>query len=283
MNRSIIIKRMLKNKFFITGVILTIFLLVATFGSSLFVQFNAEESSLAQRLVGPDLSQGLKGHIFGTDALGRDVFTRILVGGQYSLAIAFIVTVLRLILGTALGLIAGYSKHSFVDTIIMRACDVFLSLPSMIIALAIIAILGVNIRNLVIVLVLTGWMQYTRVTRNNVRVIRNQEYIRASIAFGASNRHILIRQILPNVTTPLIILASQGMGSVVLVESGLSYLNLGIQAPTPSWGNMIADGRLYLQTSPWLMVAPGIALLITAVAFNCLGDGLRDVLDPKGL
>ncbi len=283
MDKKLLFRRMRKNKFFVVGVILTVLLLLVTFLAPLYVQFDPEKSSLAERLVGPDWGQGLKGHLFGTDAMGRDVFTRILVGGRYSLLITFVVTALRVIIGTVLGLIAGYTSRKAVDSIIMRTCDIFLSLPSLIVALAIIAVMGANIRNLVIVLTLTDWMQFCRVIRNNVRVIRGQEYIKASTAFGASHAHILFKQILPNVTTPLIVLASQSIGSVVLVESGLSYLNLGIQPPTPSWGNMIADGRLYLQTSPWLMVAPGIALLITAIAFNCLGDGLRDVLDPKTL
>lgn len=283
MDKKLLFRRMRKNKFFVVGAILTVFLLLVTFLAPLYIQFNPEASSLGERLIGPDWSQGLKGHLFGTDALGRDVFTRIIVGGQYSLTIAFVVMIFRLVLGTTLGLIAGYTNNKAVDSIIMRACDVFLSLPSLIMGLAIIAVLGASIRNLIIVLTITDWMEYCRVIRNNVRVIRSQEYIKASTAFGASHFHILFRQILPNVATPMIVLASQSVGAVVLVESGLSYLNLGIQPPTPSWGNMIADGRLYLQTSPWLMVAPGIALLLTAIAFNCLGDGLRDVLDPKTL
>ena len=283
MDKKLLLRRMRKNKFFVVGTILTVFLLLAVFLAPLYIRFSPDKSSLAERLVGADWSKGLNGHLFGTDAMGRDVFTRILIGGRYSLIIAFIVTFFRVIIGTVLGLIAGYTNNRTVDTVIMRACDVFLSLPSLIVALAIIAVMGTSIRNLVIVLIVTDWMQYCRVIRNNVRVIRSQEYVRASTAFGASHAHILFKQILPNVTTPLLVLASQGIGSVVLVESGLSYLNLGIQPPTPSWCNMIADGRLYLQTSPWLMIAPGIALLLTAIAFNCLGDGLRDVLDPKTL
>lgn len=283
MNRDLLLKRMRKNKFFVTGVILTVFLLVVCFTSPLYIQFNPKASSLSERLQKPDVSKGFKGHILGTDALGRDVFSRLVTGGRDSLMIAFSVVLLRFALGTILGLIAGYSRLKWVDTLIMRTTDVFQALPSLIMAIAIIAVLGTGIKNLIIVLVFTGWVSYCRVVRNNVRVIRNQEYVHASVAFGASHWHILLHEILPNVSTPLIVLISQEIGMVVLAESGLSYLNLGIQAPAPSWGNMISDGRLYLQTSPYLMIAPGIALLLTAIAFNSVGDGLRDILDPRTL
>lgn len=191
MDKKLLFRRMRKNKFFVVGVILTVLLLLVTFLAPLYVQFDPEKSSLAERLVGPDWGQCLKGHLFGTDAMGRDVFTRILVGGRYSLLIAFVVTALRVIIGTVLGLIAGYTSRKAVDSIIMRTCDIFLSLPSLIVALAIIAVMGANIRNLVIVLTLTDWMQFCRVIRNNVRVIRGQEYIKASTAFGASHAHAL--------------------------------------------------------------------------------------------
>lgn len=177
---------------------------------------------------------------------------------------------------------AGY-LGGIVDTIIMRICDIFLAMPQMILAVALMAILGNNIYNLIFVLTLTGWMQFTKVTRNEVMVMKNQEFVKASIVAGGHGGHIMLTQILPNVTTSIIIQASQKFGLTILVESALSFLNLGIPAPTASWGNMIANGREYLTVAPWMALAPGIALMIAVLAFNFLGDGLRDVLDTKRL
>ena len=179
-----------------------------------------------------------------------------------------------------LGIVAGYFGKA-VDTIIMRICDVFLAIPNLILAIAIMAVLGSKISNLIAVLVFSGWVNYCKVIRNNVRVIKNQEFIHASRVLGAGHLHIMFRQIFPNVTTNLIIIGSQKVGQTILVEAALSFLSLGIQPPTPSWGNMISNGRTFLMVNPWLVLVPGIALMLTVLAFNFLGDGLRDVLDPK--
>ena len=165
--------------------------------------------------------------------------------------------------------------------IIMRACDIMMAIPNLVLAIAVMAILGPNIFNLIIVLIITSWVQYCKVTRNNVMVIKNIEFVKASQVLGAGKGHIMFRQIFPNVTTQLIILISQQFGWTILTEASLSFLSLGVQPPTPSWGNMIADGRNYLITSPWLVFAPGIALMTTVQAFNFLGAGHRDVMDPK--
>ena len=214
--------------------------------------------------------------------MGRDIFTRLLIGGRYSLMISVSVVIISLVLGVLLGIMAGY-LGGIVDTIIMRICDIFLAMPQMILAVALMAILGNNIYNLIFVLTLTGWMQFTKVTRNEVMVMKNQEFVKASIVAGGHGGHIMLTQILPNVTTSIIIQASQKFGLTILVESALSFLNLGIPAPTASWGNMIANGREYLTVAPWMALAPGIALMIAVLAFNFLGDGLRDVLDTKRL
>ena len=187
---------------------------------------------------------------------------------------------LQVVVGTILGILAGYFG-GIVDAIIMRACEVFLAIPNLILAIAIMAILGPSLVNLIAVLTFSGWVNCCKVTRNNVRVIKNQEFVKASRALGAGGFHIMFRQIFPNVTTHIIILASQRIGMTIIIEAALSFLQLGIQPPTPSWGNMIAAGRMYMTTQPWLVFAPGIALMIAALAFNFLGDGIRDVLDPK--
>lgn len=276
-----VLKRALHDKFFVTGAILLIFTLVVTFISPYLVQFDPTTTSLIERLQGPEwFSEGMQGHILGTDSLGRDVFTRLLMGGKYSLMIAACAVFLQVIIGTVLGILAGYMGGA-VDSVIMRACDVFLTIPNLILAIAIMAVLGPSVGNLIAVLAISGWVRYCKVTRNNVMVVKKQEFVSASRVLGGSSFHIMFSQIFPNVTTSLIILASSRFGNAILVEAALSYLNIGIPAPTASWGNMIADGRSYLSTCPWLVFAPGIALMITVLAFNFLGDGLRDILDPK--
>ena len=281
MNKDILFRRMRRNPFFVVGFTLALGVLLICFFSPLFVVYDAEMSSLSERMMAPEwFAKGFEGHILGTDQLGRDVLTRLLTGGTASLLIAAAAVLLQVLVGSILGIIAGY-VGGIADKIIMRACDVFLAFPNIILAIAVMAVMGTSVLNLIAVLTISGWVRYCKVVRNNVMVVKKQEFVSASKVLGASNFHIMFKQILPNVTTPIIILASSRFGNAILVEATLSFLNLGIPAPTPSWGNMIADGRSYLATCPWLVLAPGIALMITVLAFNFLGDGLRDVLDPK--
>ncbi len=281
MDRKIIIQRMLKSKFFMVGAITAVLIIILSVFSPLIVQFDPITNNLKDRLIAPEfLSNGLKGHVLGTDDAGRDVFSRLLLGSRYSLFIAAVVVTCAGIIGTILGAIAGYF-NGVVDSIIMRTCDIMMAIPNLVLAIAVMAILGPSMFNLIIVMIITTWVQYCKVTRNNVMIMKNQEFVKASIVMGASHRHIMFKQIFPNVTTQLIILISQQFGWTILQEASLSFLSLGVQPPTPSWGNMIADGRNFLITSPWLVFAPGIALMITVLAFNFLGDGLRDILDPK--
>ena len=281
MNKKILFSRMLKSKFFMVGAVVAIFIILMSVFSPVIVKFNPITNSLRERLIPPQyLSQGLTGHVFGTDDFGRDIFSRLLLGSRYSLFIAAVVVSAAALLGTILGALSGYLGGA-VDMVIMRLCDIMMAIPNLVLAIAVMAILGPNMFNLVIVLIVTSWVQYCKVIRNNVMVCKHAEFVKASQALGASNFHIMFRQIFPNVTTPLIILISQQFGWTILTEASLSFLSLGIQPPTPSWGNMIADGRNYLITNPWMVFAPGVALMITVLAFNFLGDGLRDVLDPK--
>ena len=280
MSKKLILQRMLRSKFFMTGAIAALIVLLFTFIGPALTPFNPESNSMLERLTPPDFSKGLNGHIFGTDELGRDIFARLVYGARYSLAIAAVTLFFSVLLGVVLGVVAGYFG-GIVDTVIMRLTEVFMSLPSLVLAIAIVAVLGANIPNLIIVLVLTGWTGTCKIARNNVLVQKNMDYIHASQVMGASQSHIMFTQILPNILTPLIITASQHFGMIILMESSLSFLSLGIQQPTPSWGNMIAGGRTFLTICPWMVIAPGAALMVTVLAFNFLGDGLRDVLDPK--
>ena len=281
MDKKIIVSRMLHSKFFMVGAITALFIILLSVFSPVIVQYDPITNNLPERLLAPEyFSRGLQGHLFGTDEAGRDIFSRLLLGSRYSLTIAGIVVLVAAFIGTVLGAISGYFG-GVVDTVIMRACDIMMAIPNLVLAIAVMAILGPNIFNLVIVLIITSWVQYCKVTRNNVMVVKNIEFIKASQVLGASKAHIMFTQIFPNVTTQLIILISQQLGWTILTEASLSFLSLGVQPPTPSWGNMIADGRNFLITNPWLVFAPGIALMVTVLAFNFLGDGLRDVLDPK--
>ena len=280
MDRKIIINRMKHNPFFLIGMLVIIFLILVCFLSPLYVQFDPTKSDVTNKFQAPDFSQGLAGHILGTDNMGRDVFTRLVVGGRISLTIAFVVVALQISIGLVLGLVSGYFG-GFVDVVVMRLCEIVLSIPQLILAIAIMSVMGASMGNLIFVMVFGGWVHVCKVTRNNVRVLKGQEFVHASIVLGAKNPHIIFTQILPNVLTQIFIVGSQRFGEAILTEASLSFLNLGITAPNPAWGNMIAAGRTYMATYPWMVIAPGIALMLAVLSFNFLGDGLRAVLDPK--
>lgn len=277
MSRKIVLDRMRRSKFFVIGAVFVVLIVAVAMLAPALSPYDPIANSLTERLNAPSGS-----HVLGTDELGRDVFSRLLEGARASLGIAAAVVFMQVVLGTTLGLIAGY-LGGVLDTVIMRLCDIFLALPSMLVAIAIMSVLGANTLNLIIILTLTGWVQFCRLTRNNVLVIRGQEFVQASRALGASKLHIMFTQVIQNVTTPIIVMASQKFGFIISMEATLSFLSLGIQPPAPSWGNMISAGRSFIATCPWLVFAPGIALMVTVLAFNFLGDGLRDVLDPKKL
>ncbi|NCB62531.1 MAG: ABC transporter permease [Clostridia bacterium] len=275
MSRQELFRRMRKSNFFVIGAILVLAIIVMALLAPWISPHDPTQSVLSMRLKPPQ-----PGYLLGTDALGQDILSRLMVGSRVSLLISFSVVILTAIIGTALGIIAGFFG-GVVDTIIMRISDIQVSIPPMILAVAVMAVLGNSTFNLIAVLVFTRWVQYARVVRGNVMMLRNKEFISASKVLGSSKVRIMFTQILPNVLTSLIIVASQEFGRTILTESSLSFLGLGVPPPAPSWGVMIAEGREYLSTSPWVVIAPGIALMIAVLAFNFLGDGVRDVLDPK--
>ena len=274
-------RRMWKSKFFMVGAVTIGLLLVLCFLSPYFVTHDAYTSNLGMRLVAPQwFSEGLDGYILGTDAQGRDVLTRLLVGGRYSLMVSIATVAITAVIGVTLGIISGYFG-GWVDTVIMRFAEVQSAIPTMILAIAVISVLGNTTPNLIAVLVITRWITYTRMVRGQVLSIRRNEFISAAKVLGASQLRIMFKEILPNVVTVMIIQISMGFGEIILTESSLSFLGLGIPAPNPSWGGMIADGREYLSLCPWVVICPGVVLMIAVLGFNFLGDGLRDVLDPK--
>lgn len=280
MNRHELFRRMRKSKFFMVGAVMVILLAATAFLAPVLSPHDPLQINLRLRLNPPDFTSGWSEHPLGNDALGRDVLSRLLHGNTVSLQIAVTVVVLTFIIGTILGVVAGFFG-GVVDTVIMRIGDVQLSIPQLIFAIAIMAVLGGSMFNLIMVLVINGWVAFARLVRSSVMMIRNTEYVNASRALGASNIRIMFVQILPNVMTSLIIVTSQEFGRIILMEAGLSFIGLGVPPPAPTWGGMIAQGREYLATSPSVVLIPGIALMIAVFAFNFLGNGLRDVLDPK--
>jgi peptide/nickel transport system permease protein len=219
-------------------------------------------------------------HLFGTDQLGRDVFTRILYGARISPVIAFFVLLISCVVGIPLGIAAGYFG-GIIDDVLMRITDIFLAFPALLLALAFAAVLTPSIGNTTLAIALTWWPWYTRLIRGQAASVAGRQYVEAARALGVPHHRILLRHILPNSITPLIVQVSLDVSAVILTASALSFLGLGAQDPTPDWGLMVSQGQSYFTTQWWLVTFPGAAILLTAVAFNLLGDGMRDVLDPR--
>jgi peptide/nickel transport system permease protein len=219
-------------------------------------------------------------HWMGTDGLGRDVLSRMLHGGRISLLVGLVAVGISTAIGVLLGALAGYYR-GWVDTVIMRIVDIMLSIPSFFLILAVIAFLTPSIINIMIVIGLTSWMGVTRLVRAEFMSLSQREFIQASKTLGAKDVRLIFTHLLPNSLTPIIVSAVLGIASAVLMESGLSFLGLGVQAPQSSWGNILTDGKEYIQFAWWLSVYPGMAILITVLGYNLLGEGLRDALDPR--
>lgn len=237
--------------------------------------FDPNEQNLKVRLLAP-LSTD---HILGTDYLGRDILSRLFYGAIVSLKIGIIGTLLGLVVGVVLGIISGY-YGGIIDTIIMRFGDIQLAFPFLLLAIALIGVLGSGIGNIIIVAVITGWIKYARVIRSSILSEKKKEYIQAGVALGLSDLRIM-KHILPNVIPSAIVLATLETGRIILMESTLSFLGMGVPSNVPAWGSMLAEGRTYMLTQPWVAIFPGMSIFLLVLAVNLLGDWLRNKLDPK--
>jgi peptide/nickel transport system permease protein len=219
-------------------------------------------------------------HLLGTDQLGRDILSRIIFGGQISLTIGLTVVIIAGFVGTLIGLVSGYFG-GLTEEILMRITDIFFAFPSLILAMAIAGALGPGLNNAMIAIAAVSWPIYARLVRAQVLSLRKLEFVEAAVALGGSPQRIILRHILPNTLSPILVQISFNMGSAILNAAGLSFIGFGAQPPTPEWGVMISEGRQFLATHYWLSTFSGIAILITVTAFNLIGDGLRDLLDPR--
>ncbi|KGR88279.1 ABC transporter permease [Lysinibacillus odysseyi] len=264
-----------KSKSAVAGAgIVIFFILVAIIGPMLAPQ-GINEQNLAIRLLPPSSE-----YWFGTDDLGRDVLSRILHGARLSLTVGISAVILSAFFGSLLGIIAGYYGR-WIDTIISRVFDIMLAFPSILLAIAVVSILGPSLRNALIAIAIINIPNFGRLIRSRVLAIKEEEYIHAAKAIGMKNSRILWRHILPNSMTPIIVQGTLAIATAIIEAAALGFLGLGAEAPQPEWGKMLADARMFLLNAPWAMIFPGVAIMLTVIGFNLMGDGLRDALDPK--
>jgi peptide/nickel transport system permease protein len=254
--------------------VIAAFALCAIF-APLIAPYDPLAQTLSSRLEPPSAE-----HWLGTDQLGRDIASRLLYGARISLVIGVVVVALAGIFGTFIGLVAGYAG-GLADEALMRLTEVFLAFPPLILAMAIAGALGPSLTNAIIAIAAVTWAVYARLARGQLLALRRREYVEAARSIGASPVRIVVRHLLPNAIAPLLVQASFDMGSAIISAAGLSFIGFGAQPPTPEWGVMISEGRNFISTQPWLSLFPGLAILFAVGAFNILGDGLRDVLDPR--
>jgi len=239
------------------------------------------EQAIGDRLKPPGWADGAgRVHVLGTDHLGRDLLARVVFGARPALLVGFAAVVISGVLGMLAGLLSGYFGGT-VDDVLMRVADVQLAFPFILLAIAVIGVLGPSLFTIIAVIGVSSWVVYARVVRGAVLSLREREFVQAARALGVRDGRIVLRHIVPNVFTPWLVVATLDMARVIVLESALSFLGLGVQPPTPTWGGMLADGRVYISTAWWLATFPGLAILVTVLGINLLGDGLRDTLDPR--
>lgn len=268
-------KRYLSNFALVTGAVITIVLVIVALSAPLLAPHDPNWQETSRRLNGP-----APGHPFGFDDLGRDVLSRVIFGARVSLRVGFSVVIITSLIGILLGAIAGYFGGK-VDTVIMRLSDMLLAFPGILLAIALVAVLGPSLNNVVLALSVIGWVSYARLVRGQILKVREMEFVTAAEALGARSPRIIFKHLLPNVLSPVIVMATLGLAGAILAEASLSFLGLGVQPPTPSWGAMLTTGRQYIGSANHLAIYPGIAIMLAVMGLNFLGDGLIDAFDPK--
>jgi len=276
-----LLRRLVRRRTALFGLLVVLVVMLAAAAAPLVAPFDPLEQDIGQRLREPGWqdAQG-RVHPLGTDHLGRDILSRIIFGSRIALLVGLAAVVISGVLGMIIGLVAGYFGGR-TDDFLMRLADIQLAFPFILLAIAVIGVLGPSLRNIIIVIGVSSWVVYARVVRGEVLSIREREYVHAAVALGSRHWRVLMTHVLPNTFTPWLVVATLDMARVIVIESALSFLGLGVQPPTPTWGGMLADGRVYLSTAWWLATFPGLAILITVLGINLFGDGLRDTLDPR--
>ncbi|WP_404814873.1 ABC transporter permease [Psychrobacillus faecigallinarum] len=271
---AIFIQKMTNNKGAVIGSLILLFFIITSAFAPWFATYPVNEMNFEDSLKGPSVE-----HWLGTDEFGRDIWTRILYGGRVSLLMGLFAVVVSGTIGVILGVVAGYYRK--LDMYIMQFIDILMVFPSLLMAIAIVAVLGVGLTNAMIAVAISAVPSFVRVVRGAVLTIRETEYVEAARALGLRNFKIIFKHILPNVTSPIIILATLDFGSAILSAASLSFLGLGAQPPNPEWGALVYVGKSFLSQAWWMTLFPGLAIMLVVLGFNLLGDGLRDALDPK--
>jgi len=264
-----------KNKLTIFGLIIIGVLFLTAVLAPVIAPYEPDDIDVSNILAGPQ-----RAHFLGTDELGRDILSRMIYGARISLTIGFISVGIAVTIGVILGSIAGYYGR-WADAVIMRFVDIMLCFPTLFLILAVVAILGPSIINIMIVIGVTSWMGMTRLIRAEILSLKEREFIEAARALGAGNLRIICRHLIPNAIQPVLVSATLGVGAAIMVESVLSFLGIGVQPPVPTWGRMLAESKSVIGLAPWATIFPGLAILITVLGYNLLGEGLRDALDPR--
>lgn len=273
--------QILKSRTATVGLILLLLVACSALLAPWLAPYDPLTQNLGQRLLPPAWMKGsVATHLLGTDHLGRDILSRIIYGSRVSLLVGLISVLISGLLGTALGLLAGYFPGRL-EALIMFLADVQLAFPFILLALAVMAVLGTGLQNVIIVLGITGWVVYGRLVRAEVLSLRQKEFVEAARALGQKDSLIILRHILPNLLPTVIVIASLRVASMIIAESSLTFMGLGVEPDIPTWGSMLADGRGYITSAWWVAAFPGLAIMLTVLSINLLGDWLRDVLDPR--